>query len=149
MELRLAPGTVLPLLGVPAAALVGRAVPLEELPGDPPRRLASALRRLDPREAAGRLAAELPALLRAGVGALSVRLDRGPARVREVARELAVSTPGLPARPAPRRRAVAVPAPCPKNPMSGEGAVEVGGPQGSRPAAAGGRTPHALPAPAS
>ncbi|MFI9804531.1 helix-turn-helix domain-containing protein [Streptomyces sp. NPDC052301] len=103
VELRLAPGTTRPLLGVPAAALVGRAVPLEELPGETPRRLAAALRPLDPREASAQLAEALPALLqaavdpartallRAGVDALSVRLDRAPAQVRQVARELAVS----------------------------------------------------------
>ncbi|MEV6837014.1 helix-turn-helix domain-containing protein [Streptomyces sp. NPDC051133] len=103
VELRLAPGTARPLLGVPASALVGRAVPLEELPGGTPRRLAAALRPLDPREASAQLAEALPALLsaaadpartallRAGVDALSVRLDRKPAQVRQVARELAVS----------------------------------------------------------
>ncbi|GAA3111626.1 AraC family transcriptional regulator [Streptomyces echinatus] len=103
VELGLLPGTVRPLLGVPAAELVGRVVPLHELPGPTPRRLAEELRWLDPREAVPRLEQSLPgllstavdpgraALLRAGVAALSVRTDRTPAQVREVARELAVS----------------------------------------------------------
>ncbi|MEU4928530.1 helix-turn-helix domain-containing protein [Streptomyces yokosukanensis] len=103
VELGLAPGTIRPLLGVPAAELVGRVVPLEDLPGALPRRLAAGLRRLDPREAVPRLAETLPellsaavdpartTLLRAGVDALSVRPDRAPAQVREVARELSVS----------------------------------------------------------
>ncbi|MFI2203069.1 helix-turn-helix domain-containing protein [Streptomyces sp. NPDC020192] len=103
VELRLAPGTARPLLGVPAAELVGRVVRLADLPGETPRRLAAGLRRLDPREAVPYLADTLPellsaavdpartALLRAGVDALSVRPDRGPAQVRDVARELAVS----------------------------------------------------------
>ncbi|MFI9253894.1 helix-turn-helix domain-containing protein [Streptomyces sp. NPDC053069] len=103
MELHLAPGTARPLLGVPAAALVGRVVSLDELPGGAARRLARAMRRLHPREALPGLAEVLPgllpdaavadrtALLRAGVAALSVRLDRVPAQVRDVARELAVS----------------------------------------------------------
>ncbi|MGW1167929.1 helix-turn-helix domain-containing protein [Streptomyces sp. NPDC001153] len=103
VELRLAPGTARPLLGVPAAGLVGRVASLDELPGGAAHRLARELRRLDPGEALPRLAEVLPgllsdaadpartALLRAGVAALSVRLDRAPAQVREVARELAVS----------------------------------------------------------
>ncbi|OIJ94798.1 AraC family transcriptional regulator [Streptomyces monashensis] len=103
VELRLAPGTTRPLLGVAAAELAGRAVPLEELPGAMPRRLAAALRGLDPHDPLPRLAGTLPgplsdaadpartALLRAGVDALSVRPDRTPARVGEAARELAVS----------------------------------------------------------
>ncbi|MEU9477452.1 helix-turn-helix domain-containing protein [Streptomyces sp. NPDC048191] len=103
VELRLAPGTARPLLGVPAAGLVGRVVPLDELPGGAARRLARELRWLDPRESVPRLTEVLPgllsdavdpgrtALLRAGVAALSVRMDRAPAQVRDVARELAVS----------------------------------------------------------
>lgn len=103
VELRLAPGTARPLLGVPAAGLVGRVARLEELPGGAGRRLAREMRRLEPREALPHLTEVLPgllsdavdpdrtALLRAGVAALSVRLDRAPAQVREVARELAVS----------------------------------------------------------
>ncbi|GGW63642.1 putative transcriptional regulator, AraC [Streptomyces lucensis JCM 4490] len=103
VELRLTPGTVRPLLGVPAAELVGRAVPLEALPGGTPRRLAAGLRWLAPEEAVPYLSGALPellsaavdpsrtALLRAGVDALSVRGDRTPAQVRDVARELAVS----------------------------------------------------------
>ncbi|OLZ67532.1 transcriptional regulator [Streptomyces sp. IMTB 2501] len=103
VELRLSPGMTRPLLGVRAAELVGRVVPLEELPGAMPRRLAAGLRRLRPEEAVPYLVETLPdllatnvdpartALLRAGVDALSVRPDRAPAQVREVARELAVS----------------------------------------------------------
>lgn len=103
VELRLAPGTARPLLGVPATDLVGRVVPLDALPGALPRRLAGELRWLDPEEAVPYLAEALPellpatgdpsrtALLRAGVDALSVGKDRSPARVRDVARELAVS----------------------------------------------------------
>ncbi len=103
VELRLAPGMTRPLLGVSATELVGRTARLEDLPGDTPRRLAAGLRRLDPREAVPYLVETLPellsaavdpartALLRAGVDALSVRPDRAPAQVREVARELAVS----------------------------------------------------------
>ncbi|MEU6667520.1 helix-turn-helix domain-containing protein [Streptomyces sp. NPDC046727] len=103
VELCLSPGTVRPLLGVPATELVGRVVPLHALPGETPRRLADALRWLDPWEAVPHLERSLPgllarsadpartALLRAGVAALSVRTDRAPAQVRDVARELAVS----------------------------------------------------------
>ena len=103
VELRLAPGTALPLLGVPAAELVGRALPLERLPGGAARRLAGGLRLLEPEEVVPYLAETLPrllpaaadhgrtALVRAGADALSVRTDRVPAQVRDVARELAVS----------------------------------------------------------
>ncbi|MEU9154165.1 helix-turn-helix domain-containing protein [Streptomyces sp. NPDC048417] len=103
VELRLAPGTARPLLGVPAAGLVGRVVPLDALPGGAARRFAREVRWLDPREALPRITEVLPgmlseqtdpartALLRAGVEALSVRLNRAPAQVRDVARELAVS----------------------------------------------------------
>ncbi|MFF4302293.1 helix-turn-helix domain-containing protein [Streptomyces sp. NPDC001601] len=103
VELRLAPGTSRSLLGVPAAELVGRVVPLDALPGGVARRFAREVRWLEPRTALPRIAEVLPgllthrtdpdrtALLRAGVDALSVRLDRTPAQVRDVARELAVS----------------------------------------------------------
>ncbi|MFD5794812.1 helix-turn-helix domain-containing protein [Streptomyces diastatochromogenes] len=103
VELHLAPGTARPLLGVPAADLVGRVVPLDALPGRPAHRLAREVRWLDPREAVPHLAEALPellsaatdpartALLRAGVDALSVHTNRAPAQVRDVARELAVS----------------------------------------------------------
>ncbi|MEV6113047.1 helix-turn-helix domain-containing protein [Streptomyces sp. NPDC052109] len=103
VELRLAPGTVRPLLGVPAAHLVGRTVSLDGLPARAARRLARELRWLDPQEALPRIAEVLPgllseavdparaALLRAGVASLSVRMDRAPAQVRDVARELSVS----------------------------------------------------------
>ncbi|MGW7526813.1 hypothetical protein [Streptomyces sp. NPDC054783] len=75
----------------------------DELPGGAACRLARELRRREPREALPRLAEVQPgllsdaadlartALLRAGVAALSVRLDRAPAQVRDVAPELVVS----------------------------------------------------------
>ncbi|WP_019071184.1 AraC family transcriptional regulator [Streptomyces hokutonensis] len=103
LELRLAPGTARPLLGVAAAGLTGRVVPLDDLPGGAARRFAREVRWLDPREALPRVAEVLPelladpadaartALLRAAVEALSVRMDRVPAQVMDVARELAVS----------------------------------------------------------
>ncbi|MFE3034177.1 helix-turn-helix domain-containing protein [Streptomyces canus] len=103
VEVRLAPGTTRPLLGVPAVALVGRIVPLGALPGQAARRLAYELGRLEPEEVAVRLADVLPdrlptaadgaraELLRAAVAALSVRSGRTPGHVGEVARELAVS----------------------------------------------------------
>jgi AraC-like DNA-binding protein len=103
VEVRLTPGTARPLLGVPAVDLVGRAVPLDDLPGAAARRLTRELRWLDPGEAAAHLADVLPgrlataadgprtALLRAGVDALSSGAGRVPGQVGEVARELAVS----------------------------------------------------------
>ncbi|WP_225825277.1 helix-turn-helix domain-containing protein [Streptomyces naphthomycinicus] len=103
VEVRLSPGTVRPLLGVPATELVGRVVPLHALPGRTPQRLADALRWLDPVEAVPHLARSLPGLLsasadparaellRAAVAALSVRTDRAPVQVRDAAREIAVS----------------------------------------------------------
>ncbi|MGX1478480.1 UNVERIFIED_CONTAM: AraC-like DNA-binding protein [Streptomyces canus] len=102
-ELRLAPGAVRPLLGVPAVDLVGRIVPLDALPGRAARQLAYELRWLEPEEVVARLADVLPGLLptaaggtrtellRAAVAALSVRSGHIPAHVGEVARELAVS----------------------------------------------------------
>ncbi|MEU1476970.1 helix-turn-helix domain-containing protein [Streptomyces sp. NPDC001668] len=102
-EVRLAPGVVRPLLGVPAVDLVGRVVPLAALPGRTARQLAYELGRLKPEEVAARLADVLPdllptaadgaraELLRAAVAALSVRSGRTPGQVGEVARELAVS----------------------------------------------------------
>ncbi|MGI5459170.1 helix-turn-helix domain-containing protein [Streptomyces sp. CA-249302] len=103
VELRLAPGTVRPLLGIPAVELAGRAVRLGDLPGATARQLAAELRWLTPEEALARLAEVLPErlaatadrsrteLVRAGVDALSVRTGRSPAQVADVARELAVS----------------------------------------------------------
>lgn len=103
VEVRLAPGTARPLLGVPAVDLMGRAVGLDELPAGAARRLADELRRLDPDEAVGHLTEVLPErlataadrsrteLVRAGVDALSSRIGRVPGHVTEVARELAVS----------------------------------------------------------
>ncbi|MFF4031790.1 helix-turn-helix domain-containing protein [Streptomyces sviceus] len=102
-EVRLAPGAVRPLLGVPAVDLVGRIVPLGALPGRAARQLAYELRRLEPDEVVARLADVLPGLLptaaggtraellRTAVAALSVRSGHIPGHVREVARELAVS----------------------------------------------------------
>ncbi|MEV5433115.1 helix-turn-helix domain-containing protein [Streptomyces sp. NPDC052701] len=101
VQLRLAPGTARPLLGVPAVDLVGRVVPLGALPAPAARRLAAAL----PEPAAGRMADHLAdilsaaveadrsraGLLRAAVAALSAGPDGAPVRVREAARRLAVS----------------------------------------------------------
>jgi AraC-like DNA-binding protein len=104
VEVRLAPGTTLPLLGVPAVDLVGRAAFLDDLPGAKARQLADELRWLDdPEETVERLAEVLPArltavadpsrteLVRAGVDAMSIRTGRLPGPVPDVARELAVS----------------------------------------------------------
>jgi AraC-like DNA-binding protein len=103
VEVRLAPGTTRPLLGVPAVDLVGRIVPLGALPGPASRRLAYELRGLGPEDVAARLAEVLPdrlpsaadgaraELLRAAVAALSVRSGRTPGHVGKVARELSVS----------------------------------------------------------
>jgi AraC-like DNA-binding protein len=103
VEVRLAPGTTRPLLGVPAVDLVGRVVPLDELPSRTARQLAHELRWLEPEEVVARLADVLPErlsavadrarteLVRAGVDAMSIRTGRVPGPVREVARELAVS----------------------------------------------------------
>ncbi|MGW7384990.1 helix-turn-helix domain-containing protein [Streptomyces sp. NPDC054794] len=103
LELQLTPGTARPLLGVPAAELVGRVVPLGALPSGTARRLDRELRRLAPEETAAHLADVLPErlaaaadrgrteLVRAGVDAMSVRPGRVPGPVGEVARELAVS----------------------------------------------------------
>lgn len=99
VQLRLAPGAVGPLFGVPAVDLVGRVVPLAGLPAAPARRLARALTGVAREEITGRLAELLPPaedgprerLLRAAADALSTRRDRTPAQVREVARRLAVS----------------------------------------------------------
>ncbi|WP_225830687.1 AraC family transcriptional regulator [Streptomyces sp. NK08204] len=103
VELRLAPGTARPLLGVPAAELLGRVVPLGELPGRTAHQLNRELRWLTAEETAAHLAATLPerltaaadrtrtALVRAGADAMSVRVGQTPGPVSEVARELAVS----------------------------------------------------------
>lgn len=103
VELRLAPGTVRPLLGIPAVDLVGRAVQLGELPGPVARQLADELRWLEPEEALAHLTDVLPdrlaatadrsrtELVRAGVDAMSVRSGRVPAQVADAAREIAVS----------------------------------------------------------
>ncbi|MGW3309227.1 helix-turn-helix domain-containing protein [Streptomyces sp. NPDC001073] len=105
VEVRLAPGTTLPLLGVPAVDLVGRAAFLGDLPGKEPRQLAAELLGLDPdpESTTTRLAEILPArlsavadpyrteLVRAGVDAMSIRTGRLPGPVPDVARELAVS----------------------------------------------------------
>ncbi|MET7572220.1 helix-turn-helix domain-containing protein [Streptomyces sp. NPDC005492] len=103
VELRLAPGTTPPLLGVPAVDLVGRAVPLGELPGRAARQLAAEIKDLESEAAVARLAEVLPerlataadpsrtGLVRAGVDAMSIRTGHLPGPVPDVARELAVS----------------------------------------------------------
>ncbi|MFE5814473.1 helix-turn-helix domain-containing protein [Streptomyces sp. NPDC056479] len=103
LEMRLAPGTALPLLGVPAVDLVGTAVPLEALPTTTARQLARELGHMTPEQVVPHLAQTLPdrlsaaadrsrtALLKAGADALSMRTGRVPGQVRDVARELAVS----------------------------------------------------------
>ncbi|WP_262056513.1 AraC family transcriptional regulator [Streptomyces sp. STR69] len=102
-ELRLTPGTTRPLLGVPAIDLVGRAMPLGELPGRAARQLAAELHGLEPEAAVARLTEIVPArlsavadsaraeLVRAGVDAMSIRTGHLPGPVPAVARELAVS----------------------------------------------------------
>ncbi|CAM5525772.1 AraC family transcriptional regulator [Streptomyces aurantiogriseus] len=99
VQVRLGPGATRPLLGVPAVDLVGRVLPLRELPSATARQLARALADLEQEEYAAHLAATLPSpatpsrdrLLRAAVAALSTHHDRTPAPVQDVARELAVS----------------------------------------------------------
>ena len=100
VQLHLAPGTARPLLGVAAADLVGRAVPLGNLPAHTARQLAHETTDLEAKELIDRLARTLgrlplpdprDRLLRAAVDALSMRGDRPPAQVKDVARELAVS----------------------------------------------------------
>lgn len=103
VELRLAPGTTRPLLGVPAVDLVGRAMPLDDLPGRAARQLALELGGLDPDAAVERLTEVLPArlsavedparteLVRAGVHAMSIRTGHLPGPVPDVARDLSVS----------------------------------------------------------
>lgn len=99
VQLRLEPGVVGPLFGVAAVDLVGRVVPLGDLPTGTARRLARELTGGERDRITARLADLLPPaadgsrerLLRAAVDALSTRPYRTPAPVREVARELAVS----------------------------------------------------------
>ncbi|MFI9827607.1 helix-turn-helix domain-containing protein [Streptomyces sp. NPDC051913] len=98
LQLHLAPGTARPLLGVAAADLVGRVVPLRELPARTARQLSYEMGDSAFDDMLGRLAAALPALpesrsglLRAAVDALSFRGGRIPGQVKEVARELSVS----------------------------------------------------------
>ncbi|MFJ3303760.1 helix-turn-helix domain-containing protein [Streptomyces sp. NPDC086549] len=103
VELSLAPGTALPLLGVPASELVGEVVPLRALPSGAARQLDDELRWLTSDETVAHLADVLPErltaktdrtrteLVRAGTEALSVRIGHAPEQVRQVARELAVS----------------------------------------------------------
>ncbi|MFE9674899.1 helix-turn-helix domain-containing protein [Streptomyces sp. NPDC006259] len=98
-RLRLGPGAARPLLGVAAVELVGRAVPLRELPSGTARRLARELAALDEEEFTARLTELLPPpadttrtrLLRSAMAALSTHRDRAPAAVQDVARELSVS----------------------------------------------------------
>jgi AraC-like DNA-binding protein len=103
VQLRLAPGTVRPLLGVPAAHLVGRITPLGELPSPAARRLAAELPRMDADHIVAHVADVLPSrhaetavtshteLLRTSIDAMTIRPGRAPGQVREVARELAIS----------------------------------------------------------
>ncbi|MGP4007669.1 helix-turn-helix domain-containing protein [Streptomyces sp. 4N124] len=103
VEMRLAPGAARPLLGIPAAALVGKVVPLGALPSSTARQLVDELRWLAPDETVAHLGDVLPErltatadraraeLVRAGVDAMSVRIGHVPGQVGEVARELAVS----------------------------------------------------------
>ncbi|MDT7840216.1 AraC family transcriptional regulator [Streptomyces justiciae] len=100
VQLHLAPGTARPLLGVAAADLVGRVVPLRELPTRTARQLSYDTADLETDELIDRLThalGRLPLpdsrgkLLRAAVDALSMRGGRPPAQVQDVARELAVS----------------------------------------------------------
>ncbi|MEU6352633.1 helix-turn-helix domain-containing protein [Streptomyces sp. NPDC047072] len=104
VRMSLAPGTARPLLGVPAADLVGRVVPLRDLPAEAARRLSYEITDREPDELVARLTEVLPTLLpasgaarsrqqllRAAVDALSVRTGRVPGQVKAVAQELAVS----------------------------------------------------------
>ncbi|WP_338701950.1 AraC family transcriptional regulator [Streptomyces sp. Q6] len=110
LDLRIRPGAARPLLGVPAREVVGRTVPLAELPGPLTGGMSRALGDLGgdatEDEVLAALARLLPgafaspapvdrsrgALLRAAVDALSAHPDRPRrATVTEVARELAVS----------------------------------------------------------
>lgn len=99
VQLRLEPGAVGPLFGVAAVDLVGRVIPLGDLPAGTARRLARELTGVERDAITARLAELLPPagdgsrerLLRAAVEALSTRRHRTPAPVRDVARELAVS----------------------------------------------------------
>ncbi|WP_329581412.1 helix-turn-helix domain-containing protein [Streptomyces sp. NBC_01361] len=110
LQLRFRPGAARPLLGVSTRELVGRAEPLESLPGEAGRRLARGLAALgpapDPDAVLARLTELLPdgltprdrgerardGLVRAAVEALSTAPGRGrPGTVTEVARQLAVS----------------------------------------------------------
>ncbi|KOG32904.1 AraC family transcriptional regulator [Streptomyces resistomycificus] len=103
VQVSLGPGTARPLLGTPAADLVGRVVPLSALPTATARQLASDIVDLETEEVIAHLAELLPGLpapagdrsrtrvLRAAVAALSTRSGHAPAQVQDVARELAVS----------------------------------------------------------
>ncbi|WP_405783809.1 AraC family transcriptional regulator [Streptomyces sp. NBC_01378] len=110
LQLRFRPGAARPLLGVSVRELVGRAEPLESLPGEAGRRLARGLAALgpapDPDAVLARMAELLPddltprdrderardGLVRAAVEALSTAPGRDrPGTVAEVARQLAVS----------------------------------------------------------
>ncbi|MFE5022230.1 helix-turn-helix domain-containing protein [Streptomyces sp. NPDC056656] len=110
VQLRFRPGAARPLFGVSARELVGRAEPLESLPGEAGRRLARGLAALgpapDPDAVLARMTELLPdgltprdrgerardGLVRAAVEALSTAPGRDrPGKVTEVARQLAVS----------------------------------------------------------
>ncbi|MGX1668701.1 helix-turn-helix domain-containing protein [Streptomyces sp. NPDC055400] len=110
LQLRFRPGAARPLLGVSVRELVGRAAPLESLPGEAGRRLAGGLAALgpapDPDAVLARMTELLPdgltprdrgerardGLVRAAVEALSTAPGRDrPGTVAEVSRQLAVS----------------------------------------------------------
>lgn len=110
LQLRFRPGAARPLFGVSVRELVGRAEPLESLPGEAGRRLARGLAALgpapDPDAVLARMAELLPedlmprdrderardGLVRAAVEALSTAPGRDrPGTVTQVARQLAVS----------------------------------------------------------
>ncbi|MFJ9584177.1 helix-turn-helix domain-containing protein [Streptomyces acidicola] len=104
VQLRLRAGTARPLLGVPAVDLVGRAIPLGDLPSAHARRLAAGLLPLEPESVVPHLAEVLPdrlapsddsraALLRRALAAMSPDPDDGhPSEsVGELAHGLGVS----------------------------------------------------------
>ncbi|MFF3511506.1 hypothetical protein [Streptomyces sp. NPDC002573] len=66
VQLRLAPGTARLLLGVPAVELVGRALPLGDLPAATARHLAGSLWEMEPEQIVAHLADVLPHRLTAG-----------------------------------------------------------------------------------
>jgi AraC-like DNA-binding protein len=102
VQLRLEPGAARPLLGVPAAGLVGQVARLGDFPAATARQLAEELQPLAPDEVIPQLTRALPGrlapadrsraeLLRAAVAAMSPGSGHLPAGVRELAGRLAVS----------------------------------------------------------